>query len=170
MHHQYKAPERFFSPSIFTHPNPTRPPLSEVAACVFLSGGGVSGRITILAFQSMRIVLARSLPFSLCIVQVITTGWYSHGLGRRAGFRLCREAGGKKEVWGWMDERWRRREGGSGGEKHCYLASRSRGQHCCAAAAKSYRGSSGELFHSQPPSSLHTTPHFTISSVFFSLP
>lgn len=31
----YKAPEHFFFLSIFTHPNSTRPPLSEVAADVF---------------------------------------------------------------------------------------------------------------------------------------
>ncbi len=70
--------------------------------------------------------------------------------------------GGRKEVWGRRDERcWRRRE------KHCYLASRSRGQHRCAAAAKSYRGSSRELFHSQSLSSLHTIPHSTLSFLSF---
>lgn len=66
--------------------------------------------------------------------------------------------GGMKEVWGWRDERWRRRR-----EKHCYLVSLSQGQCRCAAAAKSYRGSSRELLHSQPLPFLHPIPHSTIS-------
>lgn len=115
-------------------------------------------RIMILRFNQWEL-FQWGLSLSLCIVQVITTAWYSHKLGRRAGFSLR----GRKEVWGRMDERWWRRR-----EKRCYLASRSRGQHCCAAAAKSYQGSSGELFHSQPHSSPHTISHSTILSLSLS--
>lgn len=62
----YKAPEHFFFfPSIFTHPNSTRPPLSEVAADVFCREEAYLGENHDPPFQSMRIVSVRSLPFSL---------------------------------------------------------------------------------------------------------
>lgn len=55
----------FFFPSIFTHPNSTRPPLSEVAADVFCREEAYLGENHDPPFQSMRIVSVRSLPFSL---------------------------------------------------------------------------------------------------------
>ena len=150
---------RTFFFSVYLHSPQLHSPTSFWSGCwCFLWGGGVSGRESWSCFNQWEL-FQWGLSLSLCIVQVITTAWYSHKLGRRAGFSLR----GRKEVWGRMDERWWRRR-----EKRCYLASRSRGQHCCAAAAKSYQGSSGELFHSQPHSSPHTISHSTILSLFLS--
>lgn len=141
--------------SIFTHPNPTRPPLSEVAAFFFCREEAGEPRSSVSINEncfgevsSFLSVLCRSLQ----PVGIHTDSGDEQGSGW--------EGGGRKEVWGRRDERWWRRK-----EKLCYLASRSQGQCCCAAAAKSYRGSSAELFHSQPLPSLHP---ILLSAIFFS--
>ena len=86
------------------HPNPTRPPLSEVAANILL------GRIVILCSNQWEL-FCWGLSLSLCIVRVTTTGWYSH---RPEDKQSSGWGGGRrKEVWGRRDERWwsrRRRE------------------------------------------------------------
>lgn len=155
----YKAPEHFFFSRLSSlTPTPLAHLFLKWLLMFFVGRRRIWERIMILRFNQWEL-FQWGLSLSLCIVQVITTAWYSHKLGRRAGFSLR----GRKEVWGRMDERWWRRR-----EKRCYLASRSRGQHCCAAAAKSYQGSSGELFHSQPHSSPHTISHSTILSLSLS--